>query len=87
MTQLLILGPGCARCIKLYNLTSQAAQELGLEHELEKVTDLKQIMALRVMQTPALVVNGTVKCAGRIPSLDELKAILSEAAAKEKSGQ
>ena len=73
--QLLILGTGCAKCGKLYDLTVQAARELGVAHELQKVTDLKQIMALRVMLTPALVV-----------SLDELKGILSQAEAAEKTG-
>ena len=83
MMQLLVLGSGCAKCAKLYDLTAQAARELGLEHELRKVTDLKQIMALRVMLTPALVVNGAVKFSGKVPGLDELKGILNQAAAAE----
>ena len=86
MMQLLVLGTGCGKCAKLCDLTVQAARELGLEHEVQKVTDLKQIMALRVMLTPALVVNGSVKSSGKMPSLDELKTILSQAAAAEKSG-
>ncbi len=86
MMQLLVLGTGCAKCARLYDLTAQAASELGLEHELQKVTDLKQIMALRVMLTPALVVNGSVKFSGKVPSLEELKAILSETAAADKTG-
>jgi small redox-active disulfide protein 2 len=77
MTQLLVLGTGCAKCAKLYELTAQAARELGLEHDIQKVTDLKQIMALRVMLTPALVVNGSVKVTGKVPNLQELKTILS----------
>jgi small redox-active disulfide protein 2 len=84
MIQLLILGTGCAKCAKLHDLTAQAARELGVAHELQKITDLRQIMALRVMSTPALVVNGSVKLSGRVPSLDELKGILTEAAASEK---
>ena len=83
MTQLLILGTGCAKCTRLYDLTAQAARELGLHHELQKITDLRQIMALRVMMTPALVVNGTVMLTGKVPSLQELKNILSQAAASE----
>ena len=50
------------------------------------MTDLKQIMALRVMLTPALVVNGSVKFSGKVPSLEELKAILRQAAAAEEIG-
>ena len=76
MKQLLILGTGCAKCSKLYQLTEQAAQELGVQYELSKVTDLKQIMALGAMMTPALAVNGTIKVAGRVPSVDELKKLL-----------
>jgi len=86
MMQLLVLGSGCAKCAKLYDLTAQAARELGLEHDLTKVNDLRQIMALRVMLTPALVVNGSVKLSGKVPGLDELKGILSQAAAAEKTG-
>ena len=74
--QLLVIGPGCARCKTLAQLTEQAVKELGVAAEINKVTDLKQIMALGVMMTPALAVNGTVKLAGRVPSLDEIKKLL-----------
>lgn len=74
--QLTVIGPGCARCKTLAQLTEQAAKELGVQYELNKVTDLKQIMALGVMMTPALAVNGTVKLAGRVPSLEEIKKLL-----------
>ena len=78
--QLLILGTGCARCKTLAQFTEQAARELGVTYELTKVTDLKQIMALGVMMTPALAVNGTVKVVGNVPSVAELKTILQQAA-------
>jgi len=74
--QLLILGTGCAKCTKLYESTEQAAQSLGLQYELEKVTDLKRIMSFGVMTTPALVVDGKVKFSGKVPSVDELKTML-----------
>jgi small redox-active disulfide protein 2 len=77
MKQLLILGTGCAKCGKLYEVTEQAAKELGVPYEINKVTDLKQIMALRVMATPALVVDGTVKVAGRVPPMEEIKKMLA----------
>ena len=76
MKQLLILGIGCSKCGKLYEVTERAAKELGVPYEINKVTDLKQIMALRVMVTPALVVDGTVKVAGRVPSVDEIKKLI-----------
>jgi small redox-active disulfide protein 2 len=74
--KLQILGTGCAKCNALTTATKQAAEALGLQYDLEKVTDLKQIMAFGVMTTPALVVDGKVKVAGKVPSLNELKAML-----------
>jgi small redox-active disulfide protein 2 len=85
--QLTVIGPGCARCKTLAQFTEQAAKELGLQYELIKVTDLKQIMALGVMMTPALAVNGTVKVTGKVPSVGELKTLLSQAAEVEKAAQ
>ena len=86
MLQLLVLGTGCAKCVSLYDLTAQAARELGVEHELRKVTDLKQIMALGVWRTPALIVDGVVRCSGNVPGLDGLIVILRQAAEAKKPG-
>jgi small redox-active disulfide protein 2 len=74
--QILVLGTGCAKCTQLYEKTEQAAKELGVPYEIGKVSDLKQIMAMRVMLTPALVVNGAVRVSGKVPDVTELKAIL-----------
>lgn len=74
--KLQILGTGCAKCTKLAETTEQAAKSLGLDYQLEKVTDLNAIMSFGVMMTPALVVDGVVKVVGKVPSLDELKIIL-----------
>jgi small redox-active disulfide protein 2 len=74
--KLQILGTGCTKCNALAQATQQAAQTLGVPYELEKVTDLKQIMSFGVMVTPALVVNGKVKVSGKVPSVDELKKLL-----------
>lgn len=71
-----ILGTGCPKCKKLTEVTEQAAKELGIEISIEKVTDLEKIISYSVMSTPALVVNGVVKVAGRIPSIDDLKKML-----------
>lgn len=79
--QFLVIGPGCTKCKTLAQFTEQAAKELGITYELNKVTDLKQIMALGVMMTPALAVNGTIKVVGKVPSIPEIKAILQQAAA------
>jgi len=76
MTKLQILGTGCPKCKKLAENTEAAAKELGLDYEMEKVTDIIQITAFGVMMTPALVVDGEVKAVGKVPSVDEIKAML-----------
>ena len=73
MKKIQILGTGCPKCMKLEELSRKAADELGIEYEVEKVKDIKQIMDFGVMMTPALVVDGEVKVAGRVPSLDDIK--------------
>jgi small redox-active disulfide protein 2 len=77
MKRLQILGTGCAKCANLAAATEQAAKSLGLEYQMEKVTDLKEIMTFGVMMTPALVVDGKVKVAGRVPSVEDLKKMLA----------
>jgi small redox-active disulfide protein 2 len=72
-----ILGPGCYNCQKLAAQTEVAAQALGLEYEMEKITNINEITKFGVMYTPALVVDGEVKVSGRIPSVDELKGMLA----------
>ena len=74
-----ILGTGCTKCKTLAQSTEQAIRELGIAVEITKVTDLKQIIALGAMMTPALAVNGSVKVAGKVPSVGEIKTILSQA--------
>ncbi len=77
MIRIQVLGPGCAKCKVLFEHADQAAKELGLEYEIEKVTDISTIMGYGVMTTPALVVNGEIKLAGRVPSAEQLKGVLS----------
>ena len=76
MKKLQILGTGCPKCRLLADATETAAQELGIEYEIEKVTDLNRIMDFGVMLTPALVVDGVVKVSGKVPTADEAKALL-----------
>ena len=71
-----ILGTGCAKCRKLTEQAEAAAQALGLDYTIEKVTDLQQIMQFGVMMTPALAVDGKVKVAGRVPDFDTLRNLL-----------
>ena len=71
-----ILGTGCARCQKLEDITKESVKELGIDAEVVKVKDIKDIMAYGVMTTPALVVDGEVKVAGKIPTKDEIKKLI-----------
>lgn len=76
MKRIQILGTGCPKCKKLAENAEAAAKELGLECEVEKITDIEAIMAFNVMMTPALAVDGEVKAVGKVPSKDEIKEIL-----------
>ncbi|MBP7586001.1 MAG: TM0996/MTH895 family glutaredoxin-like protein [Spirochaetes bacterium] len=72
-----ILGTGCAKCEKLEHLAREAVKELSSDAEITKVKDLNAIMAYGVMITPALVVDGEVKSAGKLPSKEEIKKWVS----------
>ena len=76
MKKLQVLGTGCPKCLKLAEQTCSAAESLGLEYELEKVTTIQEIMKFGVMLTPALAVDGQVRVVGRVPSIEELKSML-----------
>ena len=77
-----VLGPGCAKCKALYGETAKAIASLSLEADLEKVEKIEEIMAYRIMATPALVIDGEVKSAGRVPSTAEITSWLTAAGAK-----
>lgn len=76
MKKIQVLGTGCPKCKKLTEAVEQAAQAMGIEYTLEKVTDIEKIINFGVMSTPALAVDGVVKVAGRVPALEELKTLL-----------
>jgi small redox-active disulfide protein 2 len=77
MKKLQILGVGCASCARLADNVEAAAQQLGIEYEVEKVMDIDRIIEFGAMMTPALAVDGEVKLAGKVPSVDELKELLA----------
>lgn len=72
-----ILGSGCAKCRALSAVAEQAAHDMGLAYELEKITDVSRFADFGVMFTPALAVDGIVKVSGKVPSLEEAKRLLS----------
>ncbi|MEJ5329453.1 MAG: thioredoxin family protein [Desulfobaccales bacterium] len=77
MKKVQVLGPGCPKCEQLARNAEEAAKALGVEYELEKIKDLNQMMAMGIFMTPALVVDGEVKVVGKVPSVEELKAMLA----------
>lgn len=77
MRKIEILGTGCPKCRKLEAEAKEAADALGLEYEIVKVTDIQKIISYGVMMTPALVVDGKVKITGKVPSVDELKELIA----------
>lgn len=76
MKRLQILGTGCAKCRLLTERTGQAAEALGLECTIEKVTGIDEIVAFGVVATPALAVDGEIKVSGRVPTVEAIKALI-----------
>ncbi len=76
MKKIKILGTGCKRCRQLAENAESAAKNLGIDYELEKVTDLNEIVQFGVMITPALVVDDQVKASGKVLSPDDIGKIL-----------
>ncbi|MBE0433826.1 TM0996/MTH895 family glutaredoxin-like protein [candidate division WOR-3 bacterium] len=73
-----ILGPGCPRCKEVEKRTIDVLAELNIVADVQKVTDMKEIMEYKIMATPGLVINGKVKSAGKIPSRDEIRKWIEE---------
>ena len=74
--KLQILGTGCPKCKKLTENAEAAAEALGLDCKIEKVTDVNEIMEFGVMMTPALAVDGEVKLAGKVARAEEIKDLI-----------
>ena len=77
MKKIQILGTGCPKCNALTQNVKTAAQEMGIECQIEKVTEINEIMKFGVMMTPALVIDGQVKVVGKVLSPEQIKAMLS----------
>ena len=72
-----ILGPGCANCVNLERVTRQAVADLGIDAQIEKVTDYGAILGYGVMSTPGLVVDEKVVLAGRVPTAAQVRELLT----------
>lgn len=73
-----ILGMGCPKCKMLAELAGQALAEAGVEAEIVKVQDMDKIIEFGVMVTPALAIDGTVKCAGKLPTKADILKWIQE---------
>jgi small redox-active disulfide protein 2 len=71
-----VLGPGCRNCVTLERVTREAAESLGIDVEVEKVTDGAAIVGYGVLSTPGLVVDGEVVLHGRVPTPTQVREIL-----------
>ena len=80
MINIKVLGPGCANCKRVEAAARKVVTELQLEAEIEKVTDMAEIMKWPILSTPGLVINGQVVASGRIPTEAEIAAWLNQAA-------
>ena len=73
-----VLGPGCTRCQQTAGQIKEAVAESGIKADIEKVTDAMQIAGYGVFGTPAVVIDGEVKCVGKIPSTEDIKKWLMQ---------
>jgi small redox-active disulfide protein 2 len=78
MKHVKLLGTGCRNCEITAKVIAQAAAEAGVEIELEKVTDLAQILSFGVMSTPGVVIDGRLVHAGGLPAPDQVRAWMRE---------
>ena len=77
MVKIQVVGPGCPKCNQLAANAKAAADKLGLDYELEKVSDMQKMMELGIMMTPALIIDGEVKAVGKLVKEDEIAELLS----------
>lgn len=78
MKRITVYGPGCAKCKETEELVRKVVGESGIEAEIQKISDLKDMMMAGIMTTPAVSIDGKVKVTGRVPKADEIKRWLAE---------
>lgn len=81
MLSIKVLGPGCSNCARVAEVVQQAVRTLGVEAEVEKVSEIQEITKYRLLATPGLVINDKVVCAGRIPTPAEVTTWIANALA------
>jgi small redox-active disulfide protein 2 len=78
MEKILVLGPGCAKCNRLFENVTHALNELRIDCAVEKITDINEITRYDVLMTPALVIDGEVKSSGSALNVEKVKSIITE---------
>jgi small redox-active disulfide protein 2 len=81
--KILVLGPGCDKCKKTFQVVNDALAQLGETADVEKVDKIEEIMKYGVMMTPAVVINGKVKGSGKVPSIAEVTNYITSALMEE----
>lgn len=76
VSEVLVLGPGCAKCKETYKVVERVISENNLDVKLSKVEDIVEMMKYNIVATPAVVVDATVKIKGHVPTADEVKKAL-----------
>lgn len=76
--KIIVAGPGCPKCLATERNVKEACNQLNINATIDKVSDVKEMMKLGVMITPAVIVNGKIVVAGKVPTVEELKKILSK---------
>ena len=74
-----ILGTGCPKCNETAKIVRQAVEQAQVQATIEKVQDIQEIMKYRVMMVPAVAIDGQVKISGKVPTVAEVKALLTTA--------
>ena len=77
--EIAILGTGCPKCKQTAEMVRRAVEQTGIDATIYKVEDIQEIMKFRVMTTPAVAVDGQVRISGKVPTVDEVKALLARA--------
>lgn len=76
--EIAILGPGCARCKATEKAVRDALREMGKEATVVKVENIKEMIKYGISMTPAVAIDGTIRLAGKVPSVDEVKSLFSK---------
>ncbi len=79
MLSIKVLGSGCQNCVRLEKIVHQATDTLGVEAQIEHVTDMAKIMSYSILSTPGLVIDEKVVCSGRVPSPAEVTTWITSA--------